>query len=336
VTLDPEPQDADLFGPPGSCDTSFRNSGTPVVRPRSGGTDTGRYHTTPVTDGAGPSSMQESQPRQSSPIAGPAAAPLSTQVLADADSLGQGPFTSNLPLSTPTIHIPTSGSIPEHPVSQPASLDAIVDALLAEVSDLRDEHRRLRLDIQHLQEENSHARDTEARVHGELEAVKTRVAELSENITPTPASNYQPGVRSHRTPSRGDPPNSHSRRSGHPAPGDSASSDDEMEPPSSRMIRNLPKGDRISGLVLLTNFRLEFQALVSYRRYSLADTDPIVDAEVTDCLHSYLKRMKKHLDYQFSGSPAIKVLDFLRSFKIVGDVSRLSEGAAALVLPNLL
>jgi hypothetical protein len=61
-----------------------------------------------------------------------------------------------------------------------------------------------------------------------------------------------------------------------------------------------------------------------------------VDAEVTDFLHSYLKRMKQHLDYQFSGSPEIKVLDFLRSFKIAADVSRLSEGAAALVLPNFL
>jgi hypothetical protein len=53
--------------------------------------------------------------------------------------------------------------------------------------------------------------------------------------------------------------------------------------------------------------------------------DPIVNSEATDCLHSYLKRMKQHLDYQFSGSPATKVLDFLRSFKIAADVSRLSK-----------
>jgi hypothetical protein len=145
-----------------------------------------------VTEMEGPSEMQESQPRQSSPLAGPAAATLSTQVILDADPLAQGPFTSNLPfstsnlpVSTPYIPIPTSGSIPEHPVSQPASLDAFVDALLAEVSDLREEHRRLRLEVQHLQEENSHARDTKARVRGELEAVKTRVAALSQDITPT-------------------------------------------------------------------------------------------------------------------------------------------------------
>jgi hypothetical protein len=102
------------------------------------------------------------------------------------------------------------------------------------------------------------------------------------------------------------------------------------------MIRQSPKGDRIPGLVPITNFRPEFQALVSYRLYRLAETDPIVDAEVTDCLHSYLKRMKQHLDYQFSGSPARKVLELLRSFKIAADVSHLSEGAAALVLSNFL
>jgi hypothetical protein len=54
------------------------------------------------------------------------------------------------------------------------------------------------------------------------------------------------------------------------------------------MIRQFPKGDRISGLVPLSNFRPEFQALVSYGLYRLAGKDPIVDAEVTDCLHSYL------------------------------------------------
>jgi hypothetical protein len=170
-----------------------RASGIPVP-PLSSSSQAGptRSGTTPVTEVAGPSEMQESQPRPYSPLAGPAAAPLSTQVIADADPLGQGPFTSALPFSTstlplftPSIPIPTSGPIPEHPVSQPACLDAVVDALLAEVSDLRHEHSRLRLESHHLQEENSHARDTEARVRGELEAVKTRVAELSQNTNTT-------------------------------------------------------------------------------------------------------------------------------------------------------
>jgi hypothetical protein len=196
VTLAPEPK-----MPISSVHSGrvTRGSGIPVpllsAYAQAGPTRAG---TIPVTEMTGPNAMQESQPRQSSPLTGPVTDPLSTQVFGDADPQ-QDPFTSTKPFSTPTIPIPTSGLIPEHPVSQPASLDAVVDALLAEVSDIRDEHLRLRLEIRHLQEESSYARDTEARVRGELEAVKTRVAELSQKITPTPSSNYQPGVRSHRT-----------------------------------------------------------------------------------------------------------------------------------------
>jgi hypothetical protein len=208
VTLAPEPKMQTSSGHSGRV---TRASSIPVPQlfasAQAGPTRAG---TAPVTEDAGPSEMQESQPRHSSPLAGLSEAPLSIQVVSDADPLGQGPFTSTLPFSTSTlplfihtIPMPTSGSIPEHPVSQPASLDAVVDALLAEASDLRDDHRRLRLEVQLLLEENSHARYTEARVRGELEAVKTRVVELSQKITPTPPSNYQPGVRSHRTPSQG-------------------------------------------------------------------------------------------------------------------------------------
>jgi hypothetical protein len=105
VTLAPEPKMPTSSGHTGRV---TRASGIPVA-PLSAYAQAGptRAGTSPVTDVAGPSDMQESQPRQSFPLAGPAAAPLSTQVLADADSLGQSPFTSTLPLSTPTIAIPT-------------------------------------------------------------------------------------------------------------------------------------------------------------------------------------------------------------------------------------
>jgi hypothetical protein len=62
-----------------------------------------------------------------------------------------GLFTSTLPFSASTAPINTSGPIQEHLASHPARSDAVVDALLAEVSDLRDEHRRLHLEVQHLQ-----------------------------------------------------------------------------------------------------------------------------------------------------------------------------------------
>jgi hypothetical protein len=115
VTLDPEPKMPTSSGHSGRV---TRASGIPVP-PLSAYAQAGptRAGTTPVTEVAGPKEMQESQPRQSSPLDGPAAAPLSTQVVADADPLGQGPYTSTLrlststlPLFTPTISIPTSGS----------------------------------------------------------------------------------------------------------------------------------------------------------------------------------------------------------------------------------
>jgi hypothetical protein len=115
VTLDPEPKMPTSSGHSGRV---TRASGIPVP-PLSAYAQAGptRAGTTPVTEVAGPSEMQESQPRQSSPLDGPAAAPLSTQVVADADPLGQGPYTSTLrlststlPLFTSTISIPTSGS----------------------------------------------------------------------------------------------------------------------------------------------------------------------------------------------------------------------------------
>jgi hypothetical protein len=191
VTLAPEPK---MPTSSGHSDRVTRASGIPLP-PLSSYTQAGptRAGTTHRTEVAGPSDIQETQPRVPSPLAGPAAAPLSTQVVADADTLGQGPFTSTIPLFTPTTPIHTSGPIPENSVSQPASLDSVVDALLAEVSGLREGHHRLRLEVQTLQEENSHSRDTEARVRGELEAVKTRVAELSQNITLTQPSTHQFG-----------------------------------------------------------------------------------------------------------------------------------------------
>jgi hypothetical protein len=119
---------------------------------------------------------------------------------------GEKPYGKTLPLTLLRVinpchlHDPNGMSQPDDKtktLSKHGGSLCYMDALLAEVSDLRDEHRRLRLEVQHLQEEKSHARDTEARVRGELEAFKTRVAELSQNNTPP--SNYQPGVRSHGT-----------------------------------------------------------------------------------------------------------------------------------------
>jgi hypothetical protein len=46
--------------------------------------------------------------------------------------------------------------------------------------------------------------------------------------------------------------------------------------------------------------------------------------------------MRHHLEYRYSGTPPLKVLDFLATFKEAMDVNRVCEGLAALLLPHAL
>ena len=63
-----------------------------------------------------------------------------------------------------------------------------------------------------------------------------------------------------------------------------------------------------------------------------------VDVTETDTLrvNSLLKRMRHHLEYRYTGTPQLKVLDFLATFKEAMDVNRVCEGLAALLLPHAL
>ena len=58
-----------------------------------------------------------------------------------------------------------------------------------------------------------------------------------------------------------------------------------------------------------------------------------VDVTETDTLrvNSLLKRMRHHLEYRYTGTPQLKVLNFLATFKEAMDVNRVCEGLAALL-----
>jgi glycosyltransferase involved in cell wall biosynthesis len=62
----------------------------------------------------------------------------------------------------------------------------------------------------------------------------------------------------------------------------------------------------------------------------------VVDSEYTSRVNWYLKKLKHHLDYKFSGDPAIQVRDFLSTFKEAEDLNRIIEGMAVLILPYFL
>ena len=147
---------------------------------------------------------------------------------------------------------------------------------------------------------------------------------------------------------KGDPHNSHkaqvisdgdtSEEGGH-----SSDSDVEERPPrrdlhadtattgtTSQQLRRVP------GLVTIKARRPEFRPLLNYRTYRLNDMR--VDVTETDTLrvNSLLKRMRHHLEYRYTGTPQLKVLDFLATFKEAMDVNRVCEVLAALLLPHAL
>jgi hypothetical protein len=96
------------------------------------------------------------------------------------------------------------------------------------------------------------------------------------------------------------------------------------------------KGPRVPGLEEIIPSRSAYRRLLSYRTYRLANTSQRYDPTVTAKLASYAKRMKHSLEEKFDGNEPIAVLDFLRSFKESGDHNRVSEGAAARLMPYFL
>ena len=72
---------------------------------------------------------------------------------------------------------------------------------------------------------------------------------------------------------------------------------------------------RVPGLVTIKARRPEFRPLLNYRTYRLNDMR--VDVTGTDTLrvNSLLKRMRHHLENSYTGTPPLKVIDFLNTFK---------------------
>jgi hypothetical protein len=70
--------------------------------------------------------------------------------------------------------------------------------------------------------------------------------------------------------------------------------------------------------------------------HRISDLTQKVDGAAHNWLSSLFRRLKYHLEEKFSGDPAIKVLDFLKSFREAADINDVSEGLAAILLPFFL
>jgi hypothetical protein len=100
--------------------------------------------------------------------------------------------------------------------------------------------------------------------------------------------------------------------------------------------QGVPRGRRVCGLVELQTGLPEYKGLVSYRDNRLKDTQAAIDENDTGRVNGILTRVKLHFSYSFGGEVPLKVLDFLSTVKEAMELNHVSEGVAAVVLPNLL
>jgi hypothetical protein len=250
--------------------------------------------------------------------------------------IGGTPSSPNLPSPSLGGKIPLRGDFPAPAdglstgaVAIPEGL--VTDDLQARVIALEDETTSLRMVINHLEAENAHCSE-------ELAIIRLAMRELEALILPPIApdgEDQKKKVQSTKktSSSRGDSPNSRKNKLRKQA-SDSSSEGDTSE--EDDVHTHVGLGPAVPGLTELTTRRPEFKELLSYRAYRLADVTQKVDGAAHNRLSSLLRRLKYHLEEKFSGDPAIKVLDFLKSFREAADINDVSEGLAAILLPYFL
>jgi hypothetical protein len=93
------------------------------------------------------------------------------------------------------------------------------------------------------------------------------------------------------------------------------------------------KGPAVPGLREIIPSRSDYRTLVSYRSYQLVDRSQRYDPSGTAKLAVFVKRLKHTIEEKFGGEEPIEVLKFLRTFKEAAGHNRVSEGAAARLIP---
>jgi hypothetical protein len=98
------------------------------------------------------------------------------------------------------------------------------------------------------------------------------------------------------------------------------------------------KGKSVPGLEEIVPSRSDYKKLVSYRTCRLANRSNRYTAAVTGKMSTYFKRVKHAIspEDRFSGDEPIEVLAFLKTFKEAADHNKLSEAAAARLIPYFL
>jgi hypothetical protein len=166
-----------------------------------------------------------------------------------------------------------------------------------------------------LQSEIASSRSAEAHLREEILELRTIISVLDEVVCQrtenTPTGEEESAKKKNKSKKNllGGVPNRH-KSSGEPDDSSSSeevTSDEEALRGASHSAAS--RGRRVDGLLEQTTRRPEIKSLVSYRTYRLADTTQAVNTVDTGKMNGYLKKFRHHLEYKFSGDPAIQVLD---------------------------
>ena len=231
-----------------------------------------------------------------------------------------------------TVPSPTARDTPTG--SPFADVLTVIDALSMELHRLRAELEPLKAEVMPLKAEVAALTRERISDKEQIESLRASLGDLEEivfrEISVSPKKK-----KDQKNTTAVDVPNRH-RSMQHQAEFEQNSPEEDSASDEEDFSRPNAKGAAVTGLIEQVTRRPEFKNLVSYRTYRLSDTTQKANAAVSGKLSSQLKQLRHYVDYKFTGDPAIQVIDFLRSFKEAADLNRVSEAAAAVLLPYFL
>jgi hypothetical protein len=95
-------------------------------------------------------------------------------------------------------------------------------------------------------------------------------------------------------------------------------------------------GPPVAGLVEIVPSPSDYKTIFSYRAYRLNNLSQDFGPKITGKLTGFARRLQHSMDEKFSCETPVWILSFLRSFKEAADHNRISEGAAARLIPYFL
>ena len=238
-------------------------------------------------------------------------------------------------------------SVQTSPLVTPlAEVLGIVNTLMTEVHRLKDNVSHLTESVSTLEAARITAEAAQASLTAECDGLRTALCTLETIVMDKADQEADEAVSREEAQKKKTSSKKKSKTTPQSSPDDHLVSDEssdeenisegEPTPADAPIVPSGSLGPSVPGLVEQETRREEFSELVSYRFYRLHNRSHTMSAKVSGDINAQLKRLKHHIEGKFSGESAIKVLDFLSSFKKAADQNSISEASAGLLLPYFL